>query len=62
MLAADKKPGVCPLACEEIWKRLWEDCLNTKMKVGATTVCGNVNLCAGLQAGIEGILHAVRAV
>ena len=42
--------------------RLWADCLNTKMKVGATTARGNVNFCAGLQAGIEGIMHAVRAV
>ena len=42
--------------------RLWADCLNTETKVGATTACGNVNLCAGLQAGIEGNLHAVRAI
>ena len=35
MLAADKKPGVLPLACGEIWMRLWADCLNTKTKVGA---------------------------
>jgi hypothetical protein len=42
--------------------RLWADCLNTETKVGATTACGNVNLCAGLRAGIEGNLHAVRAV
>jgi hypothetical protein len=62
MLAADKKPGVRPLACGEIWMRLWADCLNTETKVGATTACGNVNLCAGLRAGIEGNLHAVRAV
>ena len=64
MLAADKKPGVrpLPLACMEIWMRLWADCLNTETKIGATTACGNINLCAGLQAGIEGNLHAVRAV
>jgi hypothetical protein len=62
MLAADKKPGVHPLVCGEIWMRLWADCLNTETKVGATTVCGNINLCAGLWAGIEGNLHAVRAV
>jgi hypothetical protein len=31
-------------------------------KVGATTACGNVNLCAGLRAVIEGNLHAVRAI
>jgi hypothetical protein len=42
--------------------RLWADCLNSEMKVGATTACGKVNLCAGLRAGIEGNLHAVRAV
>ncbi len=57
-----KKPGVRPLACGEIWMRLWVDCLNTETKVGATTACGNVNLCAGLRAGIEGNLHAVWAV
>jgi hypothetical protein len=61
MLAGDKKPGVCPLACRKIWMRLWADCLNSKMKVGTTTACDNVNLCAGLWAGIEGNLHAVRA-
>ena len=42
--------------------RLWTDCLNTETKVGATTACGNVNLCAGLWAGIEGNLHAVNAM
>ncbi len=62
MLAGDKKPGVCPLACGEIWMRPWVDCLNSKTKVGATTACGNVNLCAGLQAGIEGNLYAVHTV
>jgi hypothetical protein len=62
MLAGDKKPGVRPLARGEIWMRLWADCLNCETKVGATTACGNVNLCAGLWAGIEGILHAVHAV
>jgi hypothetical protein len=58
----DKMPGVRPLACKEIWMRLWADCLNSETKVGATTACGNVNLCAGLQADIEDNLHAVRAV
>jgi hypothetical protein len=42
--------------------RLWVDCLNTETKVGATTACGNINICAGLRAGIEGNLHAVRAI
>jgi hypothetical protein len=62
MLVGDKKPGVCPLACGEIWMRLWANHLNSKRKVGTTTACGNISLCAGLQAGIEGNLHAVHAV
>ncbi len=62
MLAGDKKPGVRPLVCGEIWMRLWADCLNSETKIGATAVCGNVNLCAGLRAGIGGNLHAVRTV
>jgi hypothetical protein len=62
MLGADKKPGVRPMACGEIWMRLWADCLNTETKVGATTACGNIKLCAGLQAGFEGNLHAVWAI
>jgi len=62
MLVADKKSGVRPLACGKIWMRLWTDCLNTETKVGATTACGNVNLCAGLWAGIEGNLHAMQAI
>ncbi len=33
MLTGDKKPGVHPLACREIWMRLWVDCLNSETKV-----------------------------
>jgi hypothetical protein len=62
MLAGDKKPGVRPSVCGKIWIRLRADCLNSEMKVGATTACDNVNLCAGLRAGIEGNLHAVLTV
>jgi hypothetical protein len=62
MLAGNKKPGVRNLAFREIWLRLWVDCLNSEAKVGVTSVCGNINLCAGLRAGIEGNLHAVHAV
>ncbi len=44
------------------WMRLWLDCSHTKMKVAATNACGNTQLCAGLQSGIEANLHAVRAI
>ena len=61
-LAADKLPGVRGLACGEIWMRLISQCNLDKTKGVATVECENVQLCAGLKAGIEGNLHAVRAV
>ena len=63
MFAADKEPGVRPLAAAECWMRLWAKCaLYGECKVLAREACGNVQLCAGLEAGIEGNLHAVREV
>jgi hypothetical protein len=35
-------------------------CLLEEIGHQATTACGNRNLCAGLPAGIEGAVHAVR--
>jgi hypothetical protein len=61
-LAADKRPGVRPLGCGKTWMRLIANCNHVQSKVGATTACGNTQLCAGLQSGIEANLHAVRAI
>ncbi len=48
------------MAVGEIWQR----CITTGNLVGsgaeAKGACGSVQLCAGLKAGIEGALHAVR--
>ncbi|KAL7525951.1 hypothetical protein ACHAXR_001236, partial [Thalassiosira sp. AJA248-18] len=61
-LPADKRPGVRPLGCGEIWMRLIADCDHEQSKSGATIACGNTQLCAGLKSGIEANLHAVRAI
>jgi len=61
-LPADKMPGVRPILAGEIWMRLISDVIHQQVKHTATQECGNVNLCAGLSAGIEGNLHAVRAI
>ena len=61
-LAADKKPGVRGLSCGEIWMRLLSQCNLNQTKLQATVGCANAQLCAGLKAGIEGNLHAVRAI
>ncbi len=59
LVALDKQPGVWPVAIGKIWQR----CIAKGNLVGsgaeAKRTCGSVQLCAGLEAGIEGALHAV---
>ena len=61
MLAADKQPGIHPLACGDILMRLLARCNIAQTKGPATVECANVQLSGGLRASIEGNLHAVRA-
>jgi hypothetical protein len=60
LVALDKQPGVHPVAIGEIWHR----CIAKGNLAGsedqAKGACGSIQLCAGLKAGIEGVLHAVR--
>ena len=53
ILAADKNPGIHPLACGEVWTQCWAACNLANTRVGAKNTCGNVQLCAGLEAAIE---------
>ena len=61
-LVAEKRPGVRPIACGEIWMRLMQSCNQAQPKTSAKVSCGAKQLCAGLECGIEGSLHAVREV
>jgi hypothetical protein len=60
LVALDKQPGTRPVGIGEVYRRLWAKCLLKAIGSQATAACGNYNLCAGLQAGIEGAVHAVR--
>jgi hypothetical protein len=62
LVALDKQPGVRPVGIGEIYRRLFAKCLLKAIGSQATAACGNYNLCAGLPAGIEGAVHAVRSV
>jgi hypothetical protein len=62
LVALDKQPGVRPVGIGEIYRRLWAKCLLKVIGTQATIACGNYNLCAGLAAGIEGAVHAVKEV
>ena len=60
LVALEKCPGVRPAEIGEVCLRLFS---NIVLQVGgaqAKEACGSVNLCAGLEAGIEGDIHAVR--
>ena len=60
LVALDKNPGVRPLGIGEAWRRLFAKCILLIAGGQATASAGNLNLCAGLAAGIEGAVHAVR--
>ena len=62
LIALDKQPGVRPVGIGEIYRRLWAKCILKVTGMQATAACDNLNLCAGLPAGIEGAVHAVREV
>ena len=57
-----KCPEVWLVGIGEIWRRLFAKCV---LKVAGTEdkkVCGSHQLCTGFEAGIEGVVHAVRAM
>jgi hypothetical protein len=62
LVALDKCPGVRPVGIGEIYRRLMAKCVLAVIGHQATAAAGNLNLCAGLPAGIEGAVHAVNAV
>jgi len=59
LVALDKQPGVRPVGIGEIYRRLMAKCVLAVTGKQATAACGNLNLCAGTPAGIEGAVHAM---
>ena len=62
MVALDKNPGTRPVVSGEIWLRLIAKIIKRSCGWQCKGACGSKQLCAGLEAGIEGSLHAVREV
>jgi hypothetical protein len=60
LVALDKEPGVRPVAIGEIWQRCIAKGNLKSSGAEAKRACGSVQLCVGLEAVIEGALHAVR--
>lgn len=59
-VALDKQPGVRPLAIGEVWMRMWAKDVIAEAGNEAKVLCGSTQLCSGLEAGVEGGLHAAR--
>ena len=59
LVALDKRPGVRTVGIGETLRRALTKLVMRAAGYQAKTVCGNLQLCAGLEAGIEGENHAV---
>jgi len=59
LVTLDKEPGVRPMGIGEIYHWLMAKCILAMTGCQATAACDNLNLCAGLQAGIKGTVHAM---
>ena len=59
LVALDKRPGVCPVGIGETLLRALDKLLMRAAGDQAKTECGNLQLCADLEAVIEGATPAV---
>ena len=59
LIGIDKFPGVRPVSIGELWKRLITKCFLLVAGQTAKEVCGVDQLCAGLEAGVEGGVHSM---
>ena len=60
LIALDKQPGIRPVRVGDTWRRLMAKCLLKVAGLEAKTACGTTQLAGGLEAGIEGAIHAMR--
>ena len=59
LVALDKRPKVCLVGIAETLCRALAKLVMREDGYQAKTVCGNLQLCSGLEAGIDGATHAV---
>ena len=59
LAALDKRPGVRPVGIGYLLRQALAKLVMRAAGDQAKTECGNLQLCAGLEAGIEGATHAV---
>ena len=62
LIALDKQPGIRPVGVGETWRRMMAKCLLKVAGPEAKAACGMTKLAGGLEAGIEGAIHAMRVL
>ena len=60
LLGLDKEPGTRPVGIGSIWLRYTAKVLLKETAAEAKSACGAMQLCTGLEAGVEGGLHAIH--
>ena len=60
LLAGNKQPGVRQINCGEIFCCYWGKVVMQITGFQAKEECGSIELCAGIAAGLDGAIHAVR--
>ena len=60
LIALDNSPGIRPVGIGKKWRRLLAKCLLRVSGQEAKTACRTDQLAGGVEAGIEGAIHAAR--
>ena len=59
LVVLDKQPGVCPVGIGETLRQAPAKLVTRAAGDQANKVCGNLQLCTGLEVNIEGDTHAM---
>ena len=62
LIPADKKPGCRPIGIGEVVRRIIGKCIMAVVKDDVRRAVGNLQVCAGQQAGGEAAVHAMREI
>ena len=62
LILLDKHPGVCPFRVGENWRRLFTKIVIRVTVPEATRACQDDQLCSGLKAVIDDVVHGVQAI
>ena len=60
LIALNKSPGIRPVGIGETWRHLLAKCLLQVSGQETKAACGTEQLAGGVEAGIEGVIHAAR--